>query len=55
MPDGDDHFIACLNVDVSNQFLGWIFGLGTGAKIISPESVVEKMNNALNDMLSLYH
>ena len=54
-PDGDKHFIACIEVDVSQQFLGWIFGLGNGAKIISPENVVEKMNNALKDMLSAYH
>ncbi len=44
------------NVDValSNQFLGWIFALGTGVRILGPESVVKKYKEEIKNMAALY-
>ena len=43
IPEDEDYFTVNVDVHVSNQFLGWIFSLGEGVKIISPEEVVEQM------------
>ena len=41
----NEHFIVSVSVAVSDQFLGWIIGLGSGARIISPESVTGRMRD----------
>ena len=43
VPVDETHFSIHANVAVSDQFFGWIFALGDGAKILAPENVVEKM------------
>ncbi|MCR5604501.1 MAG: WYL domain-containing protein [Lachnospiraceae bacterium] len=44
------------NVDValSDQFLGWIFSLGTRVKITGPEEVVERFKHEMMTMCELY-
>ena len=44
------------NVDValSNQFFGWVFGLGTGVKIMSPADVVDRFKDEIKAMGELY-
>lgn len=37
--DGEKGFIISVEVAVSQQFYGWVFGLGTGARIVCPENV----------------
>ena len=46
-------FLVIENVNVSKQFFGWIFGLGEGAKIIGPQSVVDEMNLEMMKRLGL--
>ncbi len=41
-------------VDLSDQFFGWVFGLGTGVKIMSPADVVEQFKNEIKAMGELY-
>ena len=41
IPSGPDHFTVNVDVRVSGQFLGWIFSLGEGVKILGPEEVTE--------------
>lgn len=53
-PDGGEHFIARVEVAVSEQFFGWITGLGRDVQIISPQSVVEKYRSLLADLGKLY-
>ncbi len=48
---GAKKFVVSENIRVSNQFFGWIFGLGSGAKIISPASVVNAFNDELKKRL----
>ncbi|MCR4740484.1 MAG: WYL domain-containing protein [Lachnospiraceae bacterium] len=44
------------NVDValSDQFLGWIFSLGSGIKIAGPEKVVERFKEEIHDLDKIY-
>ena len=37
--DGKDHFTVRVEVNVSQQFFGWLFGLGSGVKIAGPKNV----------------
>ena len=37
--DDPAHFSALITVDISPQFYGWVFGLGSEAEILAPESV----------------
>ena len=53
-PDGEEHFIARVEVAVSEQFYGWITGLGRDVEIISPDSVVEGYRNLLKDLEQKY-
>lgn len=38
----------------SQQFLGWVTGLGSGVKIIAPQSVVEKMRDTTRRLMEDY-
>jgi len=39
---------------VSRQFLSWVIALGDGAKIVSPESVVERMKQEAVRLMEQY-
>ncbi|MBE5767726.1 MAG: WYL domain-containing protein [Clostridiales bacterium] len=45
--EDENHFRITVNVAVSGQFFGWVFGLGKKARIIAPESVKEQMKSEL--------
>ncbi|MBQ6804772.1 MAG: WYL domain-containing protein, partial [Clostridia bacterium] len=47
-------FRVTVSVAVSNQFYGWVFGLGKSVRIIGPESVKEGMKKALADIAARY-
>lgn len=50
----ENHFRIKTEIAVSEQFFGWIFGLGKGAKIVSPPAVVEEMKQSLENVLEFY-
>ena len=54
MKEDDRHFRITVPVAVSNQFYGWVFGLGKMVRIVSPESVKEGMKKALADIAQRY-
>ena len=55
IPDKDgEHFTTNVDVAVSNQFLGWIAGLGPDGEIIAPDSVRQSMRNLLKEITSKY-
>lgn len=54
MPKDKNHFSVTANVEISDQFFGWICGFGNRAKIESPAHVVEQMKNYLNKIKELY-
>ncbi|MBE5947481.1 MAG: WYL domain-containing protein [Lachnospiraceae bacterium] len=41
-----DKFKTTVTVQLSNQFLAWVFSLGGGVQIVSPTEVVEEMKKA---------
>ena len=54
MPDGEGYFKTSFEVAISNQFLGWIFSLGSGVQITGPESVVHLMQEETKRLMSQY-
>lgn len=52
--EDEEHFKVSVDVAVTKQFFGWIFGLGGGIKIEGPEEVVEEYKNYLEKNLELY-
>lgn len=54
VPEDENHFTVNVDVRVSNQFLGWVFSLGEGVKIVSPEEVLERMNREITRLLRQY-
>lgn len=50
----EEHFQVSVDVVVSEQFFGWLFGLGTGARIVSPQSAAERMIKSLEDVKKAY-
>lgn len=54
IPADDEHFRINVDVEVSKQFLAWVIGLGEGARILSPESVVEMMRIEARRLMGQY-
>lgn len=52
--DDDRHFTAVVHVAVSNQFYGWLCGLGNKVKILSPSPRVEEFKEYLDKIRGLY-
>lgn len=50
----ETHFIVRVNVVVSPQFFGWLSGLGTGAKIVTPNAVQQEYKQFLQELLEQY-
>ena len=53
-PTDDEHFTVNVNVHVSRQFLGWLFSLGDGIKIVGPDEVVDEMKKEINRIINQY-
>lgn len=47
-------FVINEEVVISQQFIGWLVGLGDGIQVLEPESLRESMRQSLNDILKLY-
>ena len=54
IPDGPDHFTVRTDVIVSPQFFAWVFGFGSSAQIIGPQTVVDKMREHIQSVAALY-
>ena len=54
VPADKDHFTVNVKVHVSNQFLGWVFSLGDGVKIMAPDGVVEQMKREIQRLICQY-
>lgn len=53
-PAGEDHFTVNLDVVISPQFYGWLFGFGSDVEVLSPPEVRDGMKSLLTDTLALY-
>ena len=54
IPDGEKHFTITVNVEISNQFFGWLCGLGRAVKIVSPAQIAEKMKAFVESITKMY-
>ena len=54
MPADEEHFKAVVTVAVSQQFFGWVTGLGNGLRIEGPQQVREKYREYLAGLLENY-
>jgi len=54
MKEDEDHFRVTVNVAVSHQFYGWVFGLGNLARIVGPEHVKQGMKELLENAHKKY-
>ena len=52
--DDERHFTARVSVSVSEQFYGWLCGLGSKVKIVSPEKVRDDFKAYLFKIQRLY-
>lgn len=50
----ETHFAVRVKVVVSPQFFGWLSGLGTGAKIVTPKVVQQEYKQFLQELLNQY-
>lgn len=53
-PDGEEHFIARVDVVVSSQFFGWLFGLEAEVEILSPPDVIDQYRIQLEKVRERY-
>ena len=53
-PDDDTHFIVTTDVEISDQFYGWICGFRKKATIVSPPDVVADFQKFLDDIYGRY-
>ncbi|MCR5792963.1 MAG: WYL domain-containing protein [Lachnospiraceae bacterium] len=54
MKKDETHSELIVDVNVSRQFYGWIYGLGEGVKVIEPQSVVEEIKQTAKEFLEIY-
>ena len=50
----DDHFRTVIDVALSEQFMGWLFSLGSGIRIVSPPEVKDRVKAQLETLHKLY-
>lgn len=54
IPADEEHFIVNVKVEISNQFIHWVMALGSSAKIIGPDSVVEEVKAEVRRLAEEY-
>ena len=50
----ENHSEFAVDVNVSPQFYGWIFGLGKEVKVVGPSDVVDDMRKHAEEFLAKY-
>ena len=53
-PDDDTHFVVSADVEISDQFYGWLCGFRKKAKIVSPPDVAADFQKFLDDIQRRY-
>lgn len=54
IPEDDHHVIVNVDVQVSDQFISWVFALGDGVKIIGPQIVIEQTKTFIRRLQEQY-
>jgi len=55
IPSKAGYFKTRVSVEISPQFLAWVFSLGESVEILSPDSVIEEMKRLLNSVSGKYN
>lgn len=55
VPDGKGFFTVTVQVAVSPQFFGWLFGLGGGVELVSPAWARKDYQQALEEVFALHN
>lgn len=50
----DRHFTVTTQVEISDQFFGWILGFGKKAKLIAPDDVVDQFRSYMDKIRGIY-
>jgi len=50
----ENHFTVTAKLEVGSMFYGWLLGFGKGAKLIAPDSEVEKFKDYIQNIRELY-
>lgn len=50
----DAHFTVTAQVEISDQFFGWLLGFGKKAKLIAPDVAVEEFKVYLDKVREMY-
>lgn len=53
-PEGDEHFIISVNIEVSPAFFGWLFMLGNKAKILEPKALSDEFLSVISSIYDIY-
>lgn len=53
-PEDENHFVVTADVEVSDQFYGWLCGFGKRARIITPASAAEEYKAHLDKISTMY-
>lgn len=53
-PDGENHFIAIVNVNISPTFFGWLFIFGGKVEVLSPSHVANEVRLRAEELVKLY-
>ena len=54
IPTDGEHFTVSGDVRVSRLFLGWIFSLGEGVRILGPDEVTAQMKEEIRRLQAQY-
>lgn len=54
IPADEAHFTTHVDVQVSSQFIGWIFALGDGVKVLGPPGVLKKVEQEIRRLAGQY-
>ena len=54
IPKDSGYFTTHINVVVSQQFIGWLVGIGEGITVLSPDSVVQRLQAEAERLKRLY-
>lgn len=53
-PEGEKHFVVTADVEISDQFYGWLCGFGKRVKIITPATAAEEYKAYLDKICTMY-
>jgi predicted DNA-binding transcriptional regulator YafY len=50
----EGHFKVTANVEISDQFFGWLLGFGKRVKLLEPQSAVDRFSAYLDKIREMY-